>query len=70
MLLRRIIYENVETVEFRDRLLDALLATEDGVHIAGNRETLSAFLLHKTLGFLYEVAGHSILSFRVWFSLN
>src|SRR6185436_4277889 len=52
MLFRRIIDENVETVEFRDRLVDALLATEDGAHIAGNGETPSAFLLYKTLGFL------------------
>src|SRR5437868_2558696 len=52
MLLRRIIDENVETVQFRDRLTDTLLATANGAHIAGNGQTPAAFLFYKSLCFL------------------
>src|ERR1043165_9985888 len=51
VLLRRIIHENVKTVQFRDRLVDAVLATADDTHIPGYDETPSTFFFYKPLGF-------------------
>src|SRR5262245_3325530 len=48
----RIIHENVQMVQFHDRLSDALLATAKGADIADNSETPSSFLLYKSLRFL------------------